>query len=100
MRDWRYGDSMERVMYNTVLGAKPLLADGSAFYYSDYSFRGRKVYKENHWPCCSGTLPQVAADYRINAYFCHPDSLYFTFSIPSPLRWSRHGIRSHITHRM
>ena len=43
-RDSRYGDSMERVMYNTVLGAKPLQPDGQTFYYSDYSFKGRKVY--------------------------------------------------------
>jgi DUF1680 family protein len=98
-RDWRYGDSMERVMYNTVLGAKPLLADGSTFYYSDYSFRGRKVYKENHWPCCSGTLPQVAADYRINAYFCDADSLYVNLYIPSTLRWTRHGTQVFLTQR-
>jgi uncharacterized protein len=33
-RDSRYGDSMERVMYNTVLGALPIRPDGHAFYYS------------------------------------------------------------------
>src|SRR5947209_15300363 len=59
-RDGRYGDSMERVLYNTVLGAKPLQADGSTFYYSDYHFKGRKVYSDRRWACCSGTLPQVA----------------------------------------
>ena len=52
-------------MYNTVLGAKPLQPDGRNFYYSDYNFKGRKVYKEVNWTCCSGTLPQVAAEYRI-----------------------------------
>ncbi|MGH8024607.1 MAG: beta-L-arabinofuranosidase domain-containing protein, partial [Limisphaerales bacterium] len=57
-RESRYGDSMERVMYNTVLGAKPLMADGRTFYYSDYNFHGRKVYRaDQHWACCSGTLP-------------------------------------------
>src|SRR6185437_11732947 len=30
-RDSRYGDSMERVLYNTVAGAKPILADGTSF---------------------------------------------------------------------
>ena len=30
-RDTRYGDSMERVMYNTVLGAKPLQAGWDGF---------------------------------------------------------------------
>ena len=67
--DPRYGDSMERMMYNTILGAKPLESDGRTFYYSDYNFKGSKVYSPHRWPCCSGTLPQVAADYRINAYF-------------------------------
>src|SRR3546814_16805015 len=58
-RDSRYGDSMERVFYNTVLGAMPMLADGSAFYYSDYKLHtGKKNYYGAKWPCCSGTLPR------------------------------------------
>ena len=68
-RDARYGDSMERMMYNTVLGALPLQENGKNFYYSDYNFDGQRVYKEARWACCSGTLPQVAADYRINIVF-------------------------------
>ncbi len=45
-RNSLYGDSMERVMYNTILGAKPLQPDGRTFYYSDYNFSGKKVYKD------------------------------------------------------
>ena len=90
-RDSRYGDSMERVMYNTILGAKPLLADGSTFYYSDYNFHARKVYKQDHWPCCSGTFPQVAADYRINTYFRDAAALYVNLYIPSTVRWTYDG---------
>jgi hypothetical protein len=90
-RDSRYGDSMERVMYNTILGAKPLLADGSSFYYSDYNFDGKKVYKEAHWPCCSGTMPQVAADYGINTYFRDAGGVYVNLYIPSTLRWKQDG---------
>src|SRR5215831_1776104 len=91
-RDARYGDSMERVMYNTVLGAKPLMADGRTFYYSDYSFAGRKIYKEDqHWSCCSGTLPQVAADYRINTYFRDNGGVWVNSYIPSTLRWKQSG---------
>jgi DUF1680 family protein len=82
---------MERVMYNTVLGAKPLLADGSTFYYSDYNFQGRKIYKRNRWPCCSGTLPQVATDYGINSYFHDNDGPYVNLYIPSTLRWTQEG---------
>ena len=86
-RDSLYGDSMERVMYNTILGAKPLLADGSTFYYSDYNFHGRKIYKKNRWPCCSGTFPQVTADYRINTYFRDVRGIYVNLYIPSSVRW-------------
>ena len=91
-RDSRYGDSMERVMYNTILGAKPLQADGRTFYYSDYNFKGRKVYSAHRWPCCSGTMPQVAADYRINTYFRDPQQgVYVNLYIPSTLRWTQDG---------
>ena len=96
-RDSQYGDSMERVMYNTVLGAKPLLADGSAFYYSDYNFQGRKVYHNARWPCCSGTLPQVAADYRINTYFSDAGGVYVNLYIPSTLRWTQDGAQVSLT---
>jgi hypothetical protein len=86
-RDARYGDSMERVMYNTILGAKPLMADGRSFYYSDYNFAGRKVYSNHGWPCCSGTFPQIAADYRISAYFREPRGVYVNLYLPSSARW-------------
>jgi uncharacterized protein len=91
-RDSRYGDSMERVMYNTVLGAKPLMPDGRTYYYSDYNFQGRKVYRDDqHWACCSGTLPQVAADYRINTYFRDPRGVWVNLYIPSTVRWKQDG---------
>ena len=86
-RDPRYGDSMERVMYNTVLGAKPLRPDGTAFYHSDYNFNARKIYSRQKWPCCSGTLPQAAADYRINTYLRDPQGIYVNLYIPSTLRF-------------
>lgn len=91
-RDSRYGDSMERMMYNTVLGAKPLLPTGENFYYADYNFNARRIYKEAHWACCSGTLPQVATDYRINAYFRERGALYVNLYIPSTLRWQQAGV--------
>jgi DUF1680 family protein len=98
-RDSRYGDSMERVMYNTALGAKPLHADGRTFYYSDYNFKGRKVYSDNRWACCSGTLPQVAADYRINTYLRDAQDVYVNLYIPSTLRWNQDGARASLTQK-
>ena len=90
-QDSRYGDSMERVMYNTVLGAKPIQPDGNCFYYSDYNFEGRKVFSTRRWACCSGTLPQVAADYRISAYFRDQQGIYVNLYIPSTVRWQQAG---------
>jgi hypothetical protein len=95
--DARYGDSMERMMYNTVLGAKPLQENGENFYYSDYNFNGKRVYKEARWACCSGTLPQVAADYRINIYFRGPQAVYVNLYVPSTLRWTENGVALSLT---
>lgn len=96
-RDARYGDSMERVMFNTVLGARPMQADGRAFYYADYNVAGRKVYSNHRFPCCSGTLPQVAADYGINAYLREPHGLYVNLYLPSSVRWLQGGARCTLT---
>jgi DUF1680 family protein len=97
-RDSRYGDSMERVLYNTVLGAKPLEPDGHAFYYSDYSNTGNKFYFDDRWPCCSGTLPQVAADYHILGYFHDADGVYVNLYTPSTLKWkAANGARLALT---
>jgi DUF1680 family protein len=98
-RDSGYGDSMERVMYNTILGAKPLLADGSTFYYADFNNKGRKVYSDRRWPCCSGTMPQVAADYRISAYFQDAEGIYINLYVPSTARWSQNGAQVALTQR-
>ena len=98
-RDSRYGDSMERVMYNTVLGSLPLKADGRTYYYSDYNFKGRKVYHEQRWACCSGTLPQVAADYRINTYFRDGRDVWVNLFIPSTVRWTQSGAQVELTQK-
>jgi DUF1680 family protein len=98
-RDARYGDSMERVMYNTVLGAKPLQRDGRNFYYSDYNFDARKVYHDGNWACCSGTLPQVAADYRINCYFRDARGIYVNLYIPSTLNCVHQGTQLSLTQK-
>jgi DUF1680 family protein len=98
-RDSRYGDSMERVMYNTVLGSLPLEADGRTYYYSDYNFKGRKVYHKERWACCSGTLPQVAADYRINTYFRDARGVYVNLYIPSTVKWAQGGAEIALTQK-
>jgi len=83
-----YGDGLERVLYNTVLGAKDPSPDGHFFYYSDYHPSTRKVYFPDRWPCCAGTLPQVVADYAISAYFHGPDGIYVNLYTPTEVSWS------------
>jgi len=91
-KDSRYGDSMEQVLYNTVAGAKPILADGTSFYYSDYnSDSARKVYYKDKWPCCSGTFPQLAADYGISSYYPAKDGVYVNLFLPSRVTWQQNG---------
>jgi hypothetical protein len=96
--DSRYGDSMERVLYNTVAGAKPILADGTSFYYSDYNnTNAKKIYYGAKWPCCSGTFPQLTADYGISSYFPASDGIYVNLYVPSRVAWSQNGTHCALT---
>ena len=96
-KESRYGDSMERVLYNTILGAWPIQADGTSFYYSDYGTTGKKVWYGQKWPCCSGTLPQLAADYHISTYLRAADGVYVNLFTPSRVQWNdgagRYGLK-------
>jgi len=95
-KDSRYGDSMEQVLYNTVAGAKPIQPDGVSFYYSDYnSDAAKKVYYKDKWPCCSGTFPQLAADYGISSYYPSSEGVYVNLFLPSRLSWTQGG--THVT---
>src|ERR1700685_3961302 len=86
-KDAQYGDSMERVLYNTIPGACPVQADGTSFYYSDYATVGKKVWFGQKWPCCSGTFPQLAADYHVSTYLRSTDGVYVNLFTPSSVKW-------------
>jgi DUF1680 family protein len=104
-RDGRYGDCLERTLWNTVLGALPLRADGGAFYYQDMNWKARRVYSEHTWPCCSGTLPQVAQDYGICSYFRESATVHREGSVwvsqyfASTLRWNESGAHMELEQR-
>jgi DUF1680 family protein len=90
-KDSRYGDSMERVLYNCILGAKPIKEDGHGFYYSDYNNDGSKFYHPYKWHCCTGTFSQVTADYGISSYFRDDEGVYVNLFVPSRVTWKRGG---------
>ncbi|MBB4152231.1 hypothetical protein GGQ80_000107 [Sphingomonas jinjuensis] len=89
--DARYGDGLERTLYNTILATRFPDSDGGYPYYSDYGAAGEKRYYHQKWPCCSGTLVQTVADYVLNAYFHDDRSLLVNLYTPSEVRWQRPG---------
>ena len=92
-----YGDSMEAVLYNTILGARPIRRNGVSFYYSDYNMEGQKVDYGDKWPCCSGTFPQLTADYGISSYFRSPRGVYVNLFVPSRVSWKQGGAQLSMT---
>jgi DUF1680 family protein len=92
-----YGDSMETVLYNTILGARPIRSNGITFYYSDYNHDAVKSDYEQAWPCCSGTFPQLTADYGISAYLQSPTGLNVNLYIPSRVSWQQGSTKATLT---
>ena len=91
--DARYGDGLERVLYNGLLAVKPPDSEGNSPYYSSYNPGATKVFYQAKWPCCSGTLVQGVADYVRNVYFQAPGALYVNLFTPSRVKWSVAGRR-------
>jgi DUF1680 family protein len=89
--DSRYGDGMERLLYNAALGALPLKPDGTAFYYADYNQAGHKSYYDTICPCCSGSIGQLTADYGINAVLGDAHGLFVNLYLPLQANWRRDG---------
>jgi uncharacterized protein len=83
--DSRYGDHLERVIYNTVLGVKQPDQDGDYPYYSTYGPNAAKVWYPRKWPCCSGTLVQGVADYVLGLYLRAVDGITINMYAPSEL---------------
>lgn len=88
----RYGDGLERIVYNGLLASKDPGGDGEYFYYSDYQSGARKGYYKRKWPCCSGTLIQSVADYVLNIYFRGTNGIYVNLYTPSEVRWGVSGV--------
>jgi DUF1680 family protein len=95
--DGAYGDSMETVLYNTILGAHPIQPDGISFYYADYNRDARKAYYDQKWPCCSGTFPQLTADYGISSYLRGPHGIFVNLYVPSRVTWRQGSTRVSLT---
>jgi hypothetical protein len=95
--DARYGDGLERALYNGLLAVKPPDSEGNSPYYSSYNPGATKVFYPAKWPCCSGTLVQGVADYVRNVYFQAPGAIYVNLFTPSRVKWSLAGRRVSLT---
>lgn len=87
----RYGDGLERTLYNTMLATRMPDSDGGYPYYSNYGARAVKKFYHHKWPCCSGTLVQGVADYVLNIYFHDDEAIYINLFTPSVVNWKRPG---------
>jgi DUF1680 family protein len=85
--DPKYGDNMERVLFNGMLAALPMQPDGKTFYYSNYRSGTHKTYHPDAWPCCSGTYAQITADYPLDVYYHDEHGLYVNLFTPSRVQW-------------
>jgi uncharacterized protein len=86
----RFGDWIERLVYNGIAATIPMSADGHVFYYSDYCALGST--KRNHgvgWSCCTGTRPMALADLYDLIYFRSAEDLYVNLYVPSTVVWNR-----------
>ena len=90
--DARYGDGLERVLLNTILGALDPDDDGGYFYYSDYQAQARKKYYQNKWPCCAGTLIQSVADYPLDIYFHDARGISVVLYAASEVHWKAKSV--------
>ena len=90
--DARYGDGLERVVYNALLAVKNPDSDGDYPYYSTYGVHAVKEFYPHKWPCCSGTLVQGVADYVLNIYFQSANAVYVNLFVPSQVTWKRGGV--------
>lgn len=88
----RFGDWIEKAVYNGVAATIPMTQDGRVFYYSDYSPYGG--YKQNidfGWSCCTGTRPIAAAEIANLIYFHDTEGIQVNLFLPSTLKTSVHG---------
>jgi DUF1680 family protein len=84
----RYGDWIERLLYNGIGAALPIKDRGTHMYYMDYHVGScLKYYSRNAFTCCSGTYFQNIAEYSNLIYFKDANSLSVNLYIPSEVEW-------------
>ncbi len=86
----RYGDWVERLLYNGIGSALEINGPGRHFYYADYRVAGGvKIFSRNAYTCCSGTYIQDVVNFHDLIYYKDDASLYISLYVPSEVIWKR-----------
>ncbi|HYE05194.1 MAG TPA: beta-L-arabinofuranosidase domain-containing protein [Planctomycetota bacterium] len=89
----RFGDWLERVLYNGAHASLPICERGMTFYYADYRLMGgTKTYHSAAFPCCSGTYLQDVAEYPGLIWWRADDGVRVNLFVPSTLRIDLGGV--------
>jgi hypothetical protein len=87
--DARYGDWIEKLIYNGAGADIPLSPDGKVLYYSDYNpYEGKKRDYYKSWTCCNGTRPEDVAEYAHLIYFKNKNDIFINLYTPSHVEWN------------
>ena len=85
----RYGDWIERLLYNGIGAALRIKDRGTHMYYMDYHLGScLKYYSRNAFTCCSGTYFQNITEYSNLIYFKDPHGLFVNLYLPSTVEWN------------
>jgi DUF1680 family protein len=97
----RYGDWVEKLLYNGTGGQLPIGPDGKVMYYANYFLDGaiktvedRRIQDGGHafeWQCCTGTFPQDVAEYANMLYYSDDNGIYVSQYLPSVFKWEKDG---------
>ncbi|MGC4046080.1 MAG: glycoside hydrolase family 127 protein [Armatimonas sp.] len=84
----RYGDWVEKLLWNGLIASVPNAADGRVFYYADYNPSGAiKTLFGAPFPCCAGTRPMAVADICDQLVYESSDGLSLSQYVPATIRW-------------
>jgi len=84
----RYGDWIERLLYNGIGAALWIKDRGTHMYYMDYHLGSAlKYYSRNAFTCCSGTYFQNITEFSNFIYFKDAKSLCVNLYLPSEVEW-------------
>ncbi len=88
----RYGDWVEKLVFNGIGAGPGMSPDGHVFYYSNYGVNGGvKGLHSDAYTCCTGTRPQAIADYYDQVFFRDASSLYVNLFTPATATWEMRG---------